>query len=68
MQMSGKGSAFGKMQMVAGRGKTERVGEPKGQPNGAGDLGQDRDLPEPIVLTLGGAPNLLYRFCLSAKL
>lgn len=64
MQMSGKGSTFGKMQMVVGRGeKTEKVGEPKGQSNGARDLGRDWDLPQPIVLTLGGSkssPPILF--------
>lgn len=39
------------------------MGEPKGQSNGAKDLGRDWDLPEPIVLTLGGSkssPPILF--------
>lgn len=35
------------------------MGEPKGQSNGARDLGRDWDLPEPIVLTLGGSKSSL---------
>lgn len=54
MQISGKGPAFGKMQMVVGRvGGTKRERETKGQSWGAGDLDQELGLPEPIVLTLG---------------
>lgn len=35
------------------------MGEPKGQSNGARDLGRDWDLPEPILLTLGGSKSSL---------
>lgn len=68
MQMSGKGSAFGKMQMVVGRGEKPRKWEnlrdsPTERETWAG-IGTCQS----PFYSRWGAPNLLYRFCLSAKL
>lgn len=68
MQISGEGPAFGKMQMVVGRGENRQRGRVCGADVESWGIGRERGLPGSIVLTLGGLKTFLCWFCLSAKL
>lgn len=67
MQISGKGPAFGKMQMLVGRGENPERESLRGS-RGEQETGQGARLTGAHCTYVGGLKSFFCGFCLSAKL